>query len=68
MTIVPMYRRCPMCKRMYSWNPDVGRFVCPYCCFGGTKIIGRKLIEGIKQALRKQKPFRSEEPSGRDGE
>lgn len=31
MTMVPMYKKCPRCKRRYSWNPDVGRMWCPYC-------------------------------------
>ena len=31
MTMVPMYKKCPRCKRRCSWNPDVGRMWCPYC-------------------------------------
>ena len=31
MTMVPLYKKCPRCKRSYSWNPDVGRMWCPYC-------------------------------------
>ena len=31
MTMVPMYKKCPRCRRRYSWNPDVGQMRCPYC-------------------------------------
>ena len=31
MTVMPMYKRCPKCKRRYSWNPDAGNMWCPYC-------------------------------------
>lgn len=33
MSLRPMYKRCPRCKREYSWNPDVGNMACPYCSF-----------------------------------
>ena len=31
MTMMPMYKICPKCRKKYSWNPDVGKFFCPYC-------------------------------------
>lgn len=31
MTMVPMYKICPRCKRRYYWNPDVGKMWCPHC-------------------------------------
>ena len=31
MTIVPMFKKCPKCKKKYSWNPDVGHMWCPNC-------------------------------------
>lgn len=31
MTMVPMWKKCPRCKRRYSWNPDVGQMWCPHC-------------------------------------
>lgn len=31
MTIMPMFKICPKCKRRYSWNPDAGNMWCPYC-------------------------------------
>lgn len=52
MTIIPMYKTCPKCHKRYSWNPDVGRFNCPYC--GG---IGRpgKLLKAILTKRKKGK-------------
>ena len=31
MTMIPIWKICPNCKRKYDWNPDVGRMTCPYC-------------------------------------
>ncbi len=31
MTIMPIYKICPVCKKKYIWNPDVGRSVCSEC-------------------------------------
>lgn len=31
MTMLPMYKICPVCKRQYSWNPDIGMMFCPRC-------------------------------------
>mgnify|MGYP004498740321 CR=1 FL=1 len=31
MTIMPMFKICPKCKRRYSWNPDARNMWCPYC-------------------------------------
>ena len=31
MTMVPIWKICPKCKKKYDWNPDVGRMTCPYC-------------------------------------
>lgn len=31
MTLVPVYKKCPRCKKKYSWNPDVGHMWCPTC-------------------------------------
>lgn len=49
MTMVPMWKTCPKCHRKYDWNPDVGKFNCPYCHGLGTpgmnilkKIFGKK--------------------------
>ena len=32
MTIVRMTKKCPKCKKEYTYNPDVGKgFFCPHC-------------------------------------
>jgi len=31
MTLLPQKKKCPICGRTYSWNPDVGKILCPYC-------------------------------------
>ena len=31
MTMVPIWKTCPFCGKMYSWNPDVGNMFCPRC-------------------------------------
>ena len=43
MTIVPEYRRCKNCGKKFSFNPDVGNFICPYC----GSILGKKHLSGL---------------------
>lgn len=32
MTMLQSKKKCPTCKKSYSWNPDVGQgLFCPYC-------------------------------------
>ena len=31
MTIIPIFKKCPVCGKKYVWNPDVGKIICPYC-------------------------------------
>lgn len=31
LTIMPMWKRCYRCGRIYDKNPDVGVRSCPYC-------------------------------------
>ena len=31
MTLIPKYKKCPVCKKKYSWDPDVGQISCPRC-------------------------------------
>lgn len=57
MTIVPDFKKCPVCHKRYSWNPDVGRFFCPYC--GGIGLKTAK--DGIKNLFGKKNKKRSEE-------
>lgn len=45
MTMAPIWKICPRCHRRYDWNPDVGRFGCPYC-HGLEKTIG-KIVDTI---------------------
>lgn len=37
----PVYKRCPICKRKYLCNPDIGQILCPYC--------GKKGIPGMDE-------------------
>jgi len=47
MSIVAEYRRCPKCGRIYSFNPDVGKFACPYC--------GRSAFQWLSEITKKGK-------------
>lgn len=31
MTMSPEWRKCTKCNKKYSFNPSLGRIVCPYC-------------------------------------
>ena len=32
MTLVRMTKKCPKCRKTYTYNPDVGKgFFCPHC-------------------------------------
>ncbi|MDE7029264.1 MAG: hypothetical protein K2P63_04705 [Lachnospiraceae bacterium] len=31
MTMIPMYRKCPECRKKFLWNPDAGLLWCPRC-------------------------------------
>ena len=55
MTMIPMYKRCPICKKKYSWNPDVGQMFCPNCISGGTKETGKEIVGKIADILSKKK-------------
>lgn len=44
MSLVPIYKRCHVCGRTYSWNPDVGRMNCPYCSKKWKKVL-RKILK-----------------------
>ena len=52
MTIMPMFKIRPKCKREYSWNPDAGNMWCPYC--------GPLAIPTIVHNLRKKKNVNDE--------
>ena len=52
MTMFPKYQTCPKCHKKYSWNPSVGKFICPHC--GG---LGKrpKLLDVILKGKKKDK-------------
>lgn len=50
MSLVPEWRFCRKCGRMYDWNPDVGVIVCPYC---KDKMKPLKLLWEIKKMRKK---------------
>ncbi len=31
MSLVAAKKKCSNCGRYYYWNPDIGKFQCPYC-------------------------------------
>jgi len=46
MSLLPDWRICPHCHKKYSFNPDVGKFNCPYCshpALGGKADISLKI-------------------------
>lgn len=47
MSIRAVYHRCPKCGRHYPFNPDVGRFGCPFC--------GPTTVQWIDKILKKPK-------------
>jgi len=49
LTIVPMFKRCPKCKRKYLWNPDIGQMRCPYCGSLGMPDVGNISWDKIKK-------------------
>lgn len=60
MSIMPMYKRCPNCKRQFTYNPsvvDLG-LVCPHCNKAVIKSVlgeGKKVIDAIKEISEKKK-------------
>ena len=54
MTMLPMYKKCPKCKKSYSWNPDVGNMWCPNCGLFGMfgedeRSVGKRIVEILKR-------------------
>ena len=54
MTIMPVYKKCSICKKKYSWNPDVGRMWCPQCGPMGTPGMGDIPFEKDKKIFKKK--------------
>ena len=50
MSLLPMYKRCPNCKRQFTYNPSVGDMglVCPHCGKAVVKSAVDKLKSGSK--------------------
>lgn len=46
MSMLPMYKRCPNCKRQFTYNPSVGDMglACPYC----NKAVVKSAVDKIK--------------------
>ena len=57
MTMMPMFKICPKCKKKYSWNPDVGKMSCPRCGSLGLPgvgdIVGSTILEILMKTRKK---------------
>ena len=54
MTMMPQWKRCPRCGKLYDWNPDVGVMKCPYCMEKDLKRVEKlKGIFGKKSSDKK---------------
>lgn len=51
MTMLPTWKMCPRCHRMYDRNPDVGIMSCPYC-FEKKKKAGRAIAKLFNKSNR----------------
>lgn len=51
MPMMPMYKKCPNCKRRYNYNPGVGNlgFICPHCGKPTADVSVRKTEQPIKE-------------------
>lgn len=51
MSMMPMYKKCPNCKRRYNYNPGVGNlgFICPHCGKPTADVSVRKTEQPIKE-------------------
>ena len=58
MTMLPIWKKCPLCGKKYSWNPDVGKMWCPQCGIMGAPGAGdipfKKLSDIFKKKDKKQ--------------
>lgn len=55
MTIIMKLKKCPICKRKYPWNPDIGKTWCPHC--GPLSMVEpeKKSINNLKDITEKNK-------------
>ncbi|MGN0610131.1 MAG: hypothetical protein ACI4J6_13055 [Oscillospiraceae bacterium] len=51
MSMMPMYKICPHCKRRYSYDPSTGSlgFICPHCGKPTADVSVRKTKQPIKE-------------------
>lgn len=49
MTMMPMFKICPVCRKGYCWNPDAGINICPNC----IKKLGKYTWELLGKILKK---------------
>ncbi len=49
MSIMPMKQKCPICRKYYQWNPDVGMFFCPKCMKNPGGLDAGRVIKVIKE-------------------
>ena len=51
MSLAPMMKKCPSCRRRYPFNPDVGQgLYCPYCV---GKILDKRIWEKLRKLIEK---------------
>lgn len=55
MSIMPMKHKCPVCRKYYQWNPDVGMTVCTKCGRDSNGMYLGEMIKIIKK-IRCKKP------------
>ena len=41
MSMMPMYKKCPLCGKTYSFNPSVGKMFCTACAENARKAVER---------------------------
>ncbi len=53
MSLLPMYKRCPNCKRQFTYNPSVGDMglVCPHC----NKAVVKSAVDKLKSGSKSRK-------------
>lgn len=73
MTIRPMKGICPVCRRISSYNPSVGKIYCPSCMKKGRRVMliqGTSLLKSpiIMEDPEKEYPDWRDEQRGNESE